>query len=63
MHLLLNGVQMVANQLVHLEHVDGTLLEDCLHPLVTAYLSFVAWLLQVVCLDVLPQLLDDLGSR
>lgn len=53
---------MAADQLVHLKHVDRVLLEDCLHPLVTAYLAFVLRLLQVIGLDVLPQLLDNLRS-
>lgn len=60
--LLLDRVEVVADQLVHLEHVDGALLEDGLHAVVTAYLALVGGVLQVVGLDVLPQLLDDLWA-
>lgn len=53
---------MVANQLVHLEHVDRVLLEHFAHSIVTDNLAFVAGVLQIVRLDVFPELLDNLGS-
>lgn len=53
---------MIANQLVHLEHVDGVLLEDLAHPIVADNLALVAGVLQVVGLDVLPELFDNLRS-
>lgn len=53
---------MAANQLVHLEHVDRVLLKHLAHPVVTDNLALVAGILQVVRLDVLPELLDNLGS-
>ena len=54
---------MVANLLVHLEHVDTGLLKDGAHQLVTYDLTLVAGVLKLVRLDVLPELLDYLGPR
>lgn len=60
--LLLNGVEMASNVLVHSEHVDLGLLEHSLHLLVAADLALVCGILEIVGLDVLPQLLDDLRT-
>lgn len=60
--LLLNGVEMASDILVHPEHVDFGLLEHSLHLLVAADLALVCGVLEIVGLDVLPQLLDDLRT-
>lgn len=54
---------MVAHKLVHLEHVHLSLLEHSLHLIVTQYLPLVVRVLEVIALDVLPQLLHHLRSR
>lgn len=59
---LVERVELATEELVHREHVDGGLLEYRLHLLVAAYLTLVGGLLQVVCLDVLPQFFDDLRT-
>ena len=51
---LVHGVQVVAYELVHLEHVHPGLLEHRLHLLVAPYLPLVVRVLQLVALDVLP---------
>lgn len=53
---------MASNILVHPEHVDFGLLENSLHLLVAADLALVRGVLQIIGLDVLPQLLDDLRT-
>lgn len=53
---------MASDQLVHLEHVDLGLLEDGRHLFVAEDLALVLWVLQLVALDVLPELLDDLRA-
>lgn len=52
--LFVNGVEMVSNLLVHAEHVDSRLLKNSLHLGVTSDLAFVAGVLEVVGLDVVP---------
>lgn len=59
---LVERVELAAEELVHREHVDGGLLENSLHLVIAAYLALVGGLLQVVRFDMLPQLLDDLGT-
>jgi hypothetical protein len=59
---LLDGVKMVADLLVHAEHVNLRLLEDGLHLLIAKNLSPVVWILEVVGLDVCPETLDNSGS-
>lgn len=59
---LLDGVKMVADLLVHTEHVNLGLLEDGLHLLIAKNLSPVVWILEVVGLDVCPEALDNPGS-
>lgn len=54
---------MVANELVHLKHVDLGHLEDSLHSFVTENLTLVVGVLELVRLYVCPQLLDNLGAR
>lgn len=54
---------MLAKQLVHREHMHLILFEYKLHLVVADNLSFVIWILQVVCFDVLPYLLYDLWPR
>jgi hypothetical protein len=58
----LDGVEVVSQELVHLEHVDPGLLEDRLHLVVAHDLALVGRVLQLVQLNVRPQLLDDLRS-
>lgn len=53
---------MVANLLVHLEHVDPGLLKYSLHLGVAQNLALIARILQVIGLDVLPKLLDNLRT-
>jgi len=53
----------MAEQLVHLEHVDLALLEYSLHLVVAPYLALVIWVLKFVCFYIFPQFLDYLGSR
>lgn len=59
---LVERVELAAEELVHGEHVDSALLEYCLELLVAADLALVGGLLQVVRLDVLPELFDNLGT-
>lgn len=59
---ILDGVEVVADQLVHGEHVDGILLKYFAHLLVTDNLALVARVLEIMLLDVFPELLDNLGS-
>lgn len=58
----LNGVEMASDVLVHSEHVDFGLLEHSLHLLVAADLALVCGILEIIGLDVLPQLFDDLRT-
>jgi len=58
--LLLNRVEMVADDLVHLEHVHPGLLEDGLHLVVAADLPLVFGILKIVALDMFPELLHHL---
>lgn len=60
--LLFDGVEVVADQLVHLEHVDLVLFEHSLHHVVAKNLALVIRVLEIVGLDMLPQLLDDLRA-
>lgn len=62
MSLLFDGVEVVANLLVHAEHIDLGLFEDGLHLFVTTDLSFVVGVLEVIGLYVLPQTLDNMRS-
>ena len=48
---------------VHLEHVDAIALEDGAEGVVADDLLLVLRILHVVCLDVVPEPLDDLWSR
>lgn len=54
---------MVANLLVHLEHVNPGLLENSLHFGVAANLSFVGRILKIVGFDMFPESLDNLRAR
>ena len=49
-----DGIEVVAYELVHLEHVDLVHLEDGLHLLVAEDLSLVFRVLEVVPFDVFP---------
>lgn len=60
--LLLDGVEMAPNHLVHLEHVYLGLLENGMHLVVAQDLPLVFRVLQLVSLDVFPELLDDLRA-
>jgi hypothetical protein len=59
---LLDGVELVPEQLVHGEHVDLVLLEDGVQLIVAEDLAFVAGVLEVVTLDIVPELLDYLRA-
>ena len=59
---VLDRVQLAAQELVHGEHVDLVLLEDGVELFVAEDLSLVARVLELVALDVVPELLDDLGA-
>lgn len=54
---------MIANILVHLEHVDSGLLEYSEHFRVAKDLSLIGGILEVVGFDMLPETLDDLRAR
>ncbi len=54
---------MIAEQLVHLEHVHSAPLEYRLHLIITANLSLVGRVLQLVGFDVFPKFLDDVRPR
>lgn len=60
--LLLNRIELVPEQLVHGEHVDFILLEDGVQLVVAEDLALVAGVLEVVTLDVVPELLDYLRA-
>lgn len=60
--LLVNGIELVSEQLVHREHVDLVLLEDGVHLFVAQDLALVIGILQAVALDVDPELLDHLRA-
>lgn len=60
--LLFHGVELVPEELVHGEHVDFILLEDGVELVVTEDLALVAGVLEAVTLDVVPELLDYLGT-
>ena len=55
-------VHVLTEYLVHREHVDLVLLEYSSHPLVTADLAFVIWILQVIGSDMGPYALNNLRS-
>lgn len=55
-------IKLVAKELVHLKHVNRTLLEYGLKLIVAEDLSLVARILELVRLDVLPELLDNLWA-
>lgn len=57
-----DGVEMITNLLVHAKHVYPGLLEDCLHFLIAENLALIARILQVIALDMLPELLDHLRT-
>lgn len=57
---LLDGVEMAAEQLVHLKHVDAAALKHRVHLVVADNLSLVAGILKLVGLDVFPELFDHL---
>ncbi len=59
--VLVNGVKLVAEEFVHLEHVNSGLLENRLHLVIASDLAFIAGILQAMCLDVFPEFLDHLG--
>lgn len=61
--LFVRVVQVLVQNLGHGEHVDPILFEDGAHGIVTADLSAIARVLQVVVPDVLPDLLHRLRSR
>lgn len=60
--LLIDRVQVVPEELVHLEHVDLCELEHGAHLLIASYLPLVVRILEVVAFDMLPEFLDDLWS-
>ena len=52
--LVLNRIHLLIRQFGHLKHMNTILLEDGAHWLVAHDVPLVAWILQVVTLDVLP---------
>ena len=60
--LILDWVELVAEEFVHLEHIHSAGLENRLHLFVAAYLAFIFGILKVVCFNVLPQLFDNLRT-
>ena len=60
--LLANRVEVAANVLVHPEHVNLSLLENCLQLFIADELALVLRILEFVGFDVFPKLLDHLGS-
>lgn len=54
---------MGANELRHFEHVDGVLAENGFEGLIAVDIALVGWILQVLALDIGPELLCDLGAR
>ena len=61
--LFLNLIELLAQDLVHCEHVHLVLFENCMHPLIASDLTFVFWDLQVPLFDILPDFLDHLWAR
>lgn len=55
-------IQMLAEQLVHGEHMDHILFENGVHPFIATNLPLVRWLLEFLLLDVSPYLFDDLRT-
>ena len=53
---------MAPEKLVHGEHVDLILLEDGVELVVAENLALVGGVLELVALDVFPELLDDLRA-
>jgi hypothetical protein len=53
---------MVANFLIHLEHVNSGLLKHSLHLGIAANLPLIRRILEVVGLDMFPKSLDDLRA-
>lgn len=60
---LIRVVKVLAENLIHCEHVDFVLLEHCPHGLVAPDLAFVVRVLQVFLPDIGPYPLDSLWSR
>ena len=60
--LIVDGVEMAPEKLVHGEHVDLILLEDGVELVVAENLALVGGVLELVALDVFPELLDDLRA-
>lgn len=60
--LLLDRVELAPQELVHGKHVDLVLLKDSLQLLVAEDLTLVVGILELVAFDVIPELLDDLGT-
>ena len=55
---------MLRDELRHLEHVHGLLAaEHFLQLLISVDIALVLWVLEVMLLDVRPELLDDLRAR
>lgn len=60
--LVLNRVEVAANVLVHLKHGDAARFEDGVQLVVAHDLSLVGGVLQLVRLDVFPELTHYLGT-
>jgi hypothetical protein len=59
---LIDRIQILAQNLVHAEHVHAVLLEHGAHGVVAADLALVGRVLQVALFDVFPDLLDGLRA-
>jgi hypothetical protein len=55
-------VDLLADEFVHFEHVQPVYAKHLLHRLVAQYLTLVLGVLEIVCFDVVPELLDKLRT-
>ena len=60
--LFVNVVKLLAQYFVHRKHVNPILLKHQLHLIIATDLALVGGVLQITSFDVLPYLLNDLGS-
>lgn len=51
---------MFGKQLIHLEHISAICFKDHTQGIITDYLSFVTWILQIILPNVCPKLLHNL---
>lgn len=61
--LFIRVIQVLIENLGHRKHVNSVLLEDSSHRFVTSNLAAIGRVLQLVLTNVLPNLLNRLGTR